>query len=120
MLIRSAIHIADDLDIEHILLFTRSGRLARLAAAYRPNLRIHAFTSESTTLGTMRILYGIEPYHLPDWTGHEKNLKDSIDMLLQKEIISLQDRIIAITDISNNQFEIPVLEIITIHEFLTQ
>jgi pyruvate kinase len=120
MLIRSALHIADDLGIEHILLFTRSGRLARLAAAYRPNLRIHAFTSESTTLGTMRILYGIEPYHLPDWTGHEKNLKDSIDMLLQKGIISLQDRIIAITDISNNQFEIPVLEIITIHEFLTQ
>ena len=120
MLIRSALNIADDLSIAHILLFTRSGRLARLAAAYRPNLRIHAFTSEATTLGTMRILYGIEPHLLSDWSHHEMNLKNSIDFLLQNHVITENDRIIAITDISKNQYEIPVLEIITVHEFLSK
>jgi pyruvate kinase len=118
MLIRSAIHIADDLDIEHILLFTRSGRLARLAAAYRPNLRIHAFTSQASTLGTMRIFYGIDPYLLSDWSDHAINLRQSIDFLLKNNIISRSDRVIAITDISKNQFEIPVLEIITVSDFL--
>ena len=49
-LIRSAITIAEKLDIPHIIVFTRSGRLARLAAAYRPNIKIIAFTDRLDTV----------------------------------------------------------------------
>jgi pyruvate kinase len=43
-LIRSALHIAEELSIKTVLVFTKSGRLARLAAAYRPNISIEAFS----------------------------------------------------------------------------
>ncbi len=43
-LIRSALHIAEELGITTIMIFSKSGRLARLAAAYRPNVSIEAFS----------------------------------------------------------------------------
>ncbi|MCA9378437.1 pyruvate kinase, partial [Candidatus Peregrinibacteria bacterium] len=57
----------EDLDIEHILLFTKTGRLARLAAAYRPSHIIHAFTGNMQTLRYANILFGINPNLLPIW-----------------------------------------------------
>jgi pyruvate kinase len=49
-LIKSAIDIADSLNINSIILFTRSGKLAKIAAAYRPRINIFAFTNKKTTV----------------------------------------------------------------------
>ena len=56
-LIRSALHIAEQLDIQTVLVFSKSGRLARLAAAYRPNIPIEAFSGNESSVGFMRVLF---------------------------------------------------------------
>ncbi|MBP6085658.1 hypothetical protein KA478_00295 [Patescibacteria group bacterium] len=56
-LIRSAIEIAERNGIHSIVLFTRTGKLARMAAAYRPKLRIFAFTNNKHTYTNTTILF---------------------------------------------------------------
>jgi pyruvate kinase len=111
-LIRSALRLAEDLDIEHILLFTKTGRLARFAAAYRPSHMIHAFTGNIQTLRYTNILFGINPHLLPNWWDHESNLWSAIETLQKNGTIKTNEKIIAITDIERNDEEIPSLEII--------
>lgn len=111
-LIRSALRLAEDLEIKHILLFTKTGRLARFAAAYRPSHMIHAFTGDMQTLRYTNILFGIHPYFLTNWSNHESNLWNAIKLLRDDAIIKADDKIIAITDIERDGEEIPSLEII--------
>ncbi len=115
-LIRSALQIAEALGITDIILFTKTGRLARLAAAYRPNITIHTFSGQSHTIGFMRILYGIIPYLLSNWGNHSENLENALHKLLKDGVITRESRVIAITDIIKNNHDVPAMEIITVWE----
>lgn len=117
-LIRWALKIAEELKIEWILLFTKSGRLARLAAAYRPNIQIHTFSSETSTIGFMQVLYGIIPHQLTHWENHSINIENALKKLLKEGIITRESRVIAITDIIKNNFEVPAMEIINVGDFI--
>lgn len=82
ILIKNAIYSAEDLEAEAILVFTKTGRLARLAAAYRPNVAVFAFTGKETTVRYMNALFGIEPMRLPEWSeNHEANLEAALAKL---------------------------------------
>jgi pyruvate kinase len=118
-LIRSALHIAEQLDIPAVLVFTKTGRLARLAAAYRPNIPVYAFTGNEMTIGFMRLLYGIDPVLIPEYRlEHRENLIQAIQILIEKGQVKKSDRVIAVTDIQNGDKEIPAMEIITIKDIL--
>lgn len=115
-LIRSALHIAEELHIKTVLVFTKSGRLARLAAAYRPNISIEAFSGNPSSIGYMEILYGVTPHILHHWWDHQQNLEDALKLLLETGSITLESRVIAVTDVTKNGKEIPVMEIIRVHD----
>lgn len=83
-LIQSALHIGKNMNIEHILVFTKTGRLARLAAAFRPYQNIHAFTPSIRTCEYTSLLYGITPYFLEDWKSHEENVGAAIRLIREK------------------------------------
>lgn len=118
MLIKSAIFMADELNIDSILVFTKTWKLARLAAAYRPNKKVYSFTANKNTYKYLNILFGINPYLLENWTDHYKeNVISSIELLLKNWELNRESRIIAITDIQKDGKEIPALEIITIWDF---
>jgi pyruvate kinase len=118
-LIRSALDIADSLHIKTLVLFTRSWLLARLAAAYRPNLVVYAFTPFDTSLGYMRSLYAIEPRILSSYSMvHQQNLIQAIRELVYEEKIDVTERVIAVTDIQIGDKEIPVMEIINIWDII--
>lgn len=119
-LLRSALHVAENLGIKKVLIFTQSGRLARLIAAYRPNVDIHAFTPQSATVWYMRLLYGVIPHYIDQWSDHESNLDIALQYLLEKNILDIEDRVIAVTDIIKNNNEIPIMEIITVKDILKQ
>ncbi len=114
LLIRWALNIAEELDIANIILFTKSGRLARLAAAYRPNINIHSFSGGIASIGFMRVLYGIIPHMLKNWSNHSDNLESALKILLENGTITRQDRVIAITDVIKNNHDVPAMEIITV------
>lgn len=117
-LIKSALFMADDLDVDAILIFTRTWLLARLASAFRPNKDVYAFTWNKSTLRYMNILFWIRPMFL-DWSdSYVTNLESSIKILLNKWKITKESKLIAITDIQIENKEIPVLEIITVRDYI--
>ncbi|MDD2487089.1 MAG: pyruvate kinase [Candidatus Gracilibacteria bacterium] len=119
LLIKSALFMADELNVDAILIFTRTGLLARLASAFRPNKDVYAFTGKKASLKYMNILFGIKPTLLKDWSdSYVTNLKNSINILLEQGKIDENSKLIAITDIQIENKEIPVLEIITIKDYI--
>ena len=115
-LIRSALHIAEELGITTIMIFTKSGRLARLAAAYRPNVSIESFSWNTNSVWFMRVLYGVTPHLLHNWWEHQNNLESAFHILLQEGRLSPDDRVIAVTDVVKNGNDIPAMEIIRVRD----
>ncbi|EKE27970.1 MAG: hypothetical protein ACD_3C00116G0007 [uncultured bacterium (gcode 4)] len=117
LLIRSSVFMADELDVDAILVFTKSGRLARLAAWFRPKKPVYSFSWNPNSVKYMNILFWIEPFLL-NWSDSSKeNVTASIKMLLEKWKLTKESKIIAITDIQKDWKEIPAIEIITIWDF---
>lgn len=116
VLIKNAIYAAEDLGADAILVFTKTGRLARLAAAYRPNVPTYAFTGRETTVRFMNALFGIEPILLPEWSDHQANLDAALALLKKDGRVPSNGRVVAVTDIPREGYEIPALEIIDLGE----
>jgi len=66
MLMRSAVSLANDLKAEALVVFTRTGLLARIAAWLRPNSApIYAFCDRETLAWQMSLLRGVQPVIMP-------------------------------------------------------
>jgi len=84
-LIRHSISIAEELNAKAIIILTKTGLLARLAAAFRPNIDVYAFTKNDTSVHYMNILYAIKPILLPNWTNdYLSNVENAITVLKTK------------------------------------
>lgn len=119
MLLRSAVFMADELNVDAILIFTKTGKLARFIAWFRPKKQVFAFCGNQKANKYMNILFWIIPIILENWSNsHEYNLENSIKFLIKNKDINKDSRIIVITDLQKTGKEIPVLEIINISEFL--
>jgi pyruvate kinase len=73
-LIRSAISIAEKLGINSIIVFTRTGRLAKIAAAYKSKVRVYAFTNQETTVTNTTLLFGVKSRYV-EYTDHTQALE---------------------------------------------
>lgn len=114
-LIKNALSLSETLDVRAVLIFTKSGRLARLAAAFRPNRKVYAFTMTESSVRYMNALFGIDPIFLPSWSENlGANLDSAVALLKEKGVLSSGDRIVAVNDIQKEGKEIPVVEIISI------
>ncbi len=107
--------MSESLGIRAVLIFTKSGLLARLAAAFRPSQEVYAFTMKECSVRYMNALFGIRPVLLPNWTENPgDNLDNAIILLKEKNLLQAGDRIVAVSDIEKVGTHIPVMEIITI------
>ncbi|EKD66738.1 MAG: hypothetical protein ACD_49C00016G0001 [uncultured bacterium (gcode 4)] len=117
-LIKSAIFMSEELDVDAILVFTKTWLLARFGAAFRPNKPVYAFTGNKNSFKYMNILFWISPFLLDNWSfNHKENVVNSINFLLETGSLTKENRVIVITDIQKDNKEIPALEIITIKDF---
>lgn len=99
-LIKNALMVSESLDVRAVFIFTKSGRLARLAAAFRPNKDVYAFTMNEASVRYMNALFGIRPVFLPNWSENlGGNLDSAIALLKEKNILSSGDKIVAVNDI---------------------
>jgi len=73
-LIRGAISIAEKLGIDSIVVFTKTGRLAKIAAAYKSKIRIYAFTNQETTVTNTNLLFGVKSRYI-EYTDHTEALE---------------------------------------------
>ena len=114
-LIKSAIYAAEELKVEALFIFTKSGKLARLAAAFRPNLPIYAFTPNLSSVAYMNILYGVKPYLVENWdTDFVGNVAEAIDICKQEGILQAGDRIMLVNDLRKKGKEVPLVELVEI------
>jgi pyruvate kinase len=63
---RAARDLADDRNAVAIAAFTRSGRTAQLLAKQRPENPVLAFTPNETVYRQMALLWGVQPYRVPE------------------------------------------------------
>jgi pyruvate kinase len=74
VLIKSAISIAEKLGIDSIIVFTRTGRLAKIAAAYKSKIRIYAFTNQEKTFTNTTLLFGVKSRYI-EYADHTQALE---------------------------------------------
>jgi len=114
-LIKSAIRSGEELGVQALFIFTKSGKLARLASSFRPNLPIFAFTMDLQSLAYMNVLYGIHPFYIKEWDENFiENIYSAIDICKENNTLKLGDKIILVNDIRKSGREIPVVELIEI------
>lgn len=114
-LIKHSISIAEELNAKAIVILTKTWLLARLAAAFRPNIDVYAFTKNEKSLNFMNILYWIRPKILESWNDdYVNNLEGAIEKLKEENNFSTWDKIIAVSDIQKKWKEFPIIEIIEI------
>ncbi len=114
-LIKAAIYSGEELWVQALFIFTKSGRLARLASSFRPNLPVYAFTNHLQSVAYMNVLYGVHPYLIEDWDEKFiENIYSAIDMCKDNKSLKPGDRIMLVNDIQKSGREIPLVELMEI------
>ncbi len=114
-LIKGAIYSGEELGVQALFIFTKSGKLARLASSFRPNLPIYAFTPELQSVAYMNILYGVNPYLIENWDKEFiENIYSAIDICKNNKVLKPGDRIMLVNDIRKSGKEIPLVELMEI------
>lgn len=115
-LIKSALEMANDLHINSIVLFTQSGRLARIASSYRPKPNIFAFTDNWNTFTKSALYFGVKS-RFAEYDYYKDGLEQALKSLLKTGDIQLQDNIIVLSDIKQGSSYCPSLEIVHVQSF---
>lgn len=114
-LIKSAIMAGEELGVQGLFIFTKSGKLARLASSFRPNLNILAFTMHLNSVAYMNLLYGVNPYLIENWDPKfTQNIYTAIDLCKDKHVLNPGDKIMIVNDIQKGEREIPIVELMEI------
>lgn len=117
LMIKSAIEIWEQLWLKAVIIFSKSGLLARLVSAFRPNIQVHVFTNRKTTLGYMNSLFGVTPHYI-DVEDHTAWIIDwAIAKLLETWELTSSDKIIALKDISSKWKEVSTMQLINLENY---
>ena len=99
MMLKSAAHLAKDLDNCAIVVFTRSGYLAKIMSSLRPKSPIFAFTDNFDLFRSLLILWGIEPFHMDFDEDPEVTITNALAMLKKRPWVAPGDNIVIITNV---------------------
>ena len=80
----AAIYAANELASKLIVVFSKSGTMARHLAALRPEQRIIAFTPHERTYSALAAVWGIEP-HMLNFDGRSSELLERANQALTRE-----------------------------------
>ena len=80
-LAEAALYAAQELRAKLIVVFSKSGTMARHLAALRPAQRLLAFTPNEQTRNALAAVWGLEP-HLLDFSGHTAEFLARVDEAL--------------------------------------
>ncbi|MEM6822760.1 MAG: pyruvate kinase [Verrucomicrobiota bacterium] len=96
----SAVHLADQVHADGMLVFTRSGRSARICAALRPRWSsIFAFTPNEELAGRLTLNYAVRPDVIKFKKTPEENIREAEKVLLEKEILPKGATVVVLSDI---------------------
>jgi pyruvate kinase len=93
----SAYYGADEIEAKLIIVFTRSGKTAKILSNYRPHKPIVAFTHDEKVERELALYWGIETYTIDKDITVEDNLCDLVDILKKLNLAKSKDRFVLIT-----------------------
>jgi pyruvate kinase len=97
---KSAVHLADQVHADGLMVFTRTGRSARICAALRPRwARIYAFTPNEQLARKLTLNYGVQPSVIDFHEVPEENIREGEQQLLERGILPRGACMIVLSDI---------------------
>ena len=115
-LLKSALEMAENLDVSAVVIFTKNGGFARTAAAYRPASNIFAFTEDWTTFTNVALYFGVKSRY-EKFTYHVDGLERALKWLITYKDIDQNDTVIVVSESKRGGAYHPSLEIINVAEF---
>jgi pyruvate kinase len=101
-LVKSASVLSNEVRADAILIFTRSGEMARCAAWQRPmSAPIYAFTGNRVLLTQLPLYWGLEPYFMDIDADPTRNVYNAIQLLKERGLLESGQTVVAVTQIAN-------------------
>lgn len=98
-MLKSAVYLSDDLPNCSIVVFTRSGHLARTLSALRPrHSPIFAFTDNEDVFQNLLVYWGVEPFLMNFCDDPEETITNMFARLKSRQWVKTRDHIVLVSN----------------------
>ncbi|KAL3828749.1 hypothetical protein ACJIZ3_017551 [Penstemon smallii] len=94
----SAAKMANNLKVDAIFVYTKSGHMASLLSRCRPDCPIFAFTTTTSVRRRLNLQWGLIPFRLSFSDDMENNLNKTFSLLKARGMIKSGDLVISVSD----------------------
>ncbi|KAF7151076.1 hypothetical protein RHSIM_Rhsim02G0031500 [Rhododendron simsii] len=94
----SAAKMANNLEVDALFVYTKTGHMASLLSRCRPDCPIFAFTTAPTVRRRLNLQWGLIPFRLNFSDDMESNLNRTFALLKARGMIKSGDLVIAVSD----------------------
>ncbi|XP_030507064.2 pyruvate kinase isozyme A, chloroplastic [Cannabis sativa] len=94
----SAAKMANNLGVDALFVYTKTGHMASLLSRCRPDCPIFAFTSTTSLRRRLNLQWGLIPFRLSFSDDMESNLNKTFSLLKARNLIKSGDLVIAVSD----------------------
>ncbi|KAJ0092519.1 hypothetical protein Patl1_25270 [Pistacia atlantica] len=94
----SAAKMANNLEVDAIFVYTKTGHMASLLSRCRPDCPIFAFTTTTSVRRRLNLQWGLIPFRLSFSDDMEYNLNKTFSLLKARGMIKSGDLVIAVSD----------------------
>jgi len=112
-LIKNAVYTAENIWAKAMMIFTKSGFMAKTASAFRPNLPIFTFTFSDSLLKKLTILFWLKTFLIENKLNHE-NIEEAINKLKSQNLVKIWDQIVTVYWIERIWGIVPSIQVITV------
>ena len=113
-LVKAASLMAAEISAKALIVFTRSGRMARNAAWLRPlHSPIYAFTDNETLLNQLTLNWGVESFLLSFSERPIENVEKATALLKERGLVKSGDHVVSVTETT---FKDKVIDTIHVEE----
>ncbi|KAF5466050.1 hypothetical protein F2P56_016008 [Juglans regia] len=95
----SAAKMANNLEVDALFVYTKTGHMASLLSRCRPDCPIFAFTATTSVRRRLNLQWGLIPFRLSFSDDMESNLNKTFSLLKARNLIKSGDLVIAVSDI---------------------
>jgi len=100
-MVKSANVMSREVNAEALVVFTRSGSMARNAAWLRPlHSPLYAFTDNPKLLNQLTLNWGIRPYFMAFDADPAKNFENAITILKNQNLVKAGSHVVAVTEVN--------------------
>ncbi|KAG9451887.1 hypothetical protein H6P81_004791 [Aristolochia fimbriata] len=94
----SAAKMANNLEVDALFVYTKTGHMASLLSRCRPDCPIFAFTTSTSVRRRLNLQWGLIPFRLGFSDDMESNLNRTFSLLKARGMIQSGDLVIAVSD----------------------